>query len=52
MPGRKDQRNQELKWAAQSCSKLTKMLKLSEEFKELSASGNQYIATSNLESEG
>ena len=55
MQGKKDQRNRELKRAVQSCSKLTdifKRLKPSEESKELSASENQDIATSNLEREG
>ena len=54
MPGKKDQRNRELRRAAQSCSKLTDIFeksKPSEESKELSASENQGIATSNLERE-
>ena len=52
MPG---QSNRELKQAAQSCSKLTNIFKkpkLPKELKELSASENQDIVTSNLESEG
>ena len=54
MPGRKDQRNRELKRTEQSCTKLTdifKKSKSSEESKVLSASENQDFATSNMESE-
>ena len=55
MPGRKDQRNRQLKRTVQSCSKLTDIFKKSKppkESKEPSASENQDTATSNLESEG
>ena len=55
MPGRKDQRKQELKQAAQSCWKLTYIFKKSnpsKELKELPVNENQGIATSNLENEG
>ena len=50
MPGRKDQRNPELKGAAQYCSKLTNIFKKSKPSEE-SASENQDITTFNLESE-
>ena len=53
MPGRKGQRNLELKQASQSYSKLTyifKKLKTSDKSKELSVSENQDIAISNMES--
>ena len=55
MPSKKGQMNQEVTRAAQSCWKPTdifKTLKPSKELKELSASGNQDIATCNLASEG
>ena len=54
MPSRKDQRNRGLKRTAQSCSKLIDIFrkpKSSKESKELPASENQDIATSNLENE-
>ena len=55
MPSKKGQMNQEVTRAAQSCWKPTdifKTLKPSKELKELSASGNQDIATCNLASAG
>ena len=55
MASRKDQRNRGLKQAAQCCSKLAdvfKKSKPSKQSKELFASENQDIASSNLESEG
>ena len=55
MASRKDQRNRGLKQAAQCCSKLVdvfKKSKPSKQSKELFASENQDIASSNLESEG